>query len=403
MADENPTATLTEIENAVDDELSVARIELIEELALQARSRDLREIPLAERLKCPECGRPVVANGKQSRTLTTNHDKHIDLERSKAYCKYCEVSFSPLDEELGLVPGQFTPQVQAAMSRLGSKIPFEQEAEKIWDGRRIHLSEGTVRQTTYRHGKVAEALIEAEVERLEKEAPTATAKAGKLMVSADGAMVPLVNGEWREVKSVAVGEVAEEWVVKKGEILVQTKEISCFSRSYRAREFERGALAELHRRGIDNAETVIAVNDGAEWIQSFIDYHCPKAVRIIDFAHAQGYLAQAGKAIWGEETPLFEQWYKSASHRLKHKPPQQTVANLRLLQQKVKTDRQAADVDGAIFLYPETPRDDGLRSLPSSRIPYRLRLCRKWTQSSGAYSAERSGHALGSAACEPDA
>ena len=93
--DENPTATLTEIENAVDDELSVARIELIEELALQARSRDLREIPLAERPKCPECGRPVVANGKQSRTLTTNHDKHIELERSKAYCKHCEVSFFP--------------------------------------------------------------------------------------------------------------------------------------------------------------------------------------------------------------------------------------------------------------------------------------------------------------------
>lgn len=93
--DENPTATLTEIENAVDDELSVARVELIEELALQARSRDLREIPLAERPKCPECGRPVVANGKQSRTLTTNHDKRIQLERSKAYCKHCEVSFFP--------------------------------------------------------------------------------------------------------------------------------------------------------------------------------------------------------------------------------------------------------------------------------------------------------------------
>ena len=93
--DENPTATVTEIENTVDNELSVARVELIEEMALQARSRDLREIPLTERPKCRECGRPVVANGKQSRTLTTNHDKRIQLERSKAYCKHCEVSFFP--------------------------------------------------------------------------------------------------------------------------------------------------------------------------------------------------------------------------------------------------------------------------------------------------------------------
>ena len=114
------------------------------------------------------------------------------------------------------------------MSRLGSKMPFEQALEEVWDSRRIHLSEGTIRQTTHRHGKVAEALMHSAVERLEAEAPAATATPGKLMVSADGAMVPLVNGEWREVKSIAVGEVASEWMARKGEVVVRTKEISYF-------------------------------------------------------------------------------------------------------------------------------------------------------------------------------
>jgi hypothetical protein len=228
-------------------------------------------------------------------------------------------------------------------------MPFEQALEEVWDSRRIHLSEGCVRQTTYRHGQAAEAMNRLEVERLEKEAPAATAQPGRLLLSADGAFVPLVNGEWREVKSVAVGEVESDWQVRKGEIVVKTNDLSYFSRSYRVREFERYALAELHRRGIDNADTVIAVNDGADWIQNFIDYHCPQAVRIIDFAHVQEYLSQAGKAIWGEGTPLYEQWYQAACHRLKHKPPQQTVANLRLLQVKAKTDEQVAEVDGALF------------------------------------------------------
>jgi hypothetical protein len=93
--DDNPAATLTEIENVVDKELSVARAVLINELALQGRSRDIRALPRDERPKCPECGRPVVANGKQVRTLTTNHDQRIELERSKAYCKHCQVSFFP--------------------------------------------------------------------------------------------------------------------------------------------------------------------------------------------------------------------------------------------------------------------------------------------------------------------
>lgn len=228
-------------------------------------------------------------------------------------------------------------------------MPFEQALEEVWDSRRIHLSEGCVRQTTYRHGQAAERVQRVEVERLEKEAPAATAQPGRLLLSADGAFIPLVNGEWREAKSVAVGEVESQWRAEKGEIMVKTRDLSYFSRSYRVREFERFALAELHRRGIDNADTVIAVNDGADWIQNFIDYHCPQAVRIIDFAHVQEYLSQAGKAIWGEGTPLYEQWYQAACHRLKHKPPEQTVANLRLLQQKAQTDEQVAEVDSALF------------------------------------------------------
>jgi hypothetical protein len=92
---ENPTATLTEIEDTVDKELAGARVQLIEELALQSRSRNLQEIPMAERPKCRECGRSLLANGKQSRALTTNNNRRIRLERSKAYCKHCQVSFFP--------------------------------------------------------------------------------------------------------------------------------------------------------------------------------------------------------------------------------------------------------------------------------------------------------------------
>ena len=99
-------------------------------------------------------------------------------------------------------------------------MPFEQALEEVWDSRRIHLSEGCVRQTTYRHGQAAERVQRVEVERLEKEAPAATAQPGRLLLSADGAFIPLVNGEWREAKSVAVGEVESQWRAEKGEIMV---------------------------------------------------------------------------------------------------------------------------------------------------------------------------------------
>lgn len=235
------------------------------------------------------------------------------------------------------------------MSRLGSKMAFSQAVEEIWESHQVAVAESTLRYTTYRHGRAAEAVVRQEVERLEKEAPAVAAQPEKLVISVDGAFVPLVGGEWREVKSVAIGQVSQEWSAKEQEMGAKTTELSYFSRSYRVREFERAALAELYHRGLTQAQTVIAINDGAPWIQGFIDYHAPQAVRIIDFAHTQSYLAQAGKAVWGEDSPHFPPWYAAACHRLKHKPIQHTLANLRLLQPKAQSDEQSAQLDTAIF------------------------------------------------------
>lgn len=253
--------------------------------------------------------------------------------------------FSPLDEELQLLPGQYTPQIQEAMTRLGSKIPYEQAVEEVWLNQRTRVEESTLRGTTNRHGKVAEAIIRAEVERLEREAPSATATPQQLLVSADGASIRLTNGEWREVKTVAVGEFESQWNEKAGEVQVKTRDISYFSRSYQIREFERYSLSELQRRGGDNAGIVVTVNDGSEWIQSFADYHFPQAVRILDFWHALEHVSAAGKVVLGEGTEAFRQWFKRMPHQMKHKPPQHTIADLCLLRARTTTDEQEAAID----------------------------------------------------------
>ncbi len=235
------------------------------------------------------------------------------------------------------------------MTRLGSKLPFREAAEEVWYSHRVRVNEASLRQITHRHGAAAEALIRQEVETLERDAPDASANPQNLLISVDGAFVQLTSGEWREVKSLAVGEFSTEWEPGTWNSRVKTSQLSYFSRSYPAREFERYALAELHRRGVENARRVVAVNDGAEWIQGFLDYHCPKATRVIDFAHAAGYVAQAGKAVWQEESQTFQDWFTSACHGLKHNPPQETIANLHLIIPKAKSDTQASLIDGAIF------------------------------------------------------
>jgi hypothetical protein len=198
----------------------------------------------------------------------------------------------------------------------------------------MEIHESMSRRYTERAGAVDVEMEEEAVKRLETEPlPEAAGEEQKLQVSADGAMVPLLGGEWAEVKTVVIG-VVQPAVEEQGEWVVHTRQPSYFSRLATAEAFQRLALAEMHRRGVDRARAVGAVQDGAEWEQGFIDYHCPNAVRILDFPHAGEHLNQVGQALYGEHTPQAQQWLSDRLHQLKQEGPAPILAELGQLAQQ---------------------------------------------------------------------
>ena len=153
-----------------------------------------------------------------------------------------------------------------------------------------------------------------ELERLERELPQPPRGPAVQQVSVDGAMVPLVGGEWAEVKTVAIGTVTQPRL-EHGEQVVHTTELSYFSRLTDSDTFGRVAGVELHRRGTETAGIVLAVVDGAEWQQGFMDLHRPDAVRILDFAHAAEYVSKAAQAVYGPGTEAAASWLSTQLHR----------------------------------------------------------------------------------------
>jgi hypothetical protein len=166
--------------------------------------------------------------------------------------------FSPLDEELELVAGKLTPRGHEQLVRLSSYVPFEQAVELFEEFTGIHVSKDLGQRYTEEAGAVYEELQTEEVEELQKKRPKVKAISDKLQVSADGCMVPLVHGVWAEVKTLVIGEV-QPAVLKDGERVVRTRNLSYFSRKTGAEEFERLSLGEMHRRGVENAKAVAAV------------------------------------------------------------------------------------------------------------------------------------------------
>jgi hypothetical protein len=244
--------------------------------------------------------------------------------------------FSPLDEELALLPGQLTPRLQESLVRLGTWMPFAQAAEALAFFTGVTVSEATVRRTTEEAGAAYEAVQTAAMEAIEGQLPPAPPGPRVQLLSVDGAMVPLQHQEWAEVKTLAIGTVTLP-MQERGEWVVHTEELSYFSRLTEAEAFGRLAVVETHRRGTETAKTVCAVSDGAEWIQGFVDLHRPDAVRILDFPHALSYVAQAGQAVYGKGTAACTQWFTAQRQVLQQGDP---AAVLRVLGQLAVTAKR---------------------------------------------------------------
>ena len=125
---------------------------------------------------------------------------------------------------------------------------------------------------------------------------------------------------------------ARSGAIQEGESEKRTSNHSYFSRLTDSTSFQRAALVETERRGLYHASEVAAVNDGAEWIQQFIDYHRPDAVRILDFPHAAERFTTIYQTCQEAGAPLPEEWPAEQRRRLQEKGGTTVLETLRQLQ-----------------------------------------------------------------------
>jgi hypothetical protein len=229
--------------------------------------------------------------------------------------------------------GTLTPWLQASLVRLGSWMPFAHAARELgWLSRApggALVSESVAARLTEAAGAASVAEQTAASEELERRPTPEPAGPATLQVSADGAMISLVGKQWTEVKTVAIGTVVRE---SDGE--VRAREPSYFSRRADHATFRRLALVETHRRGVGTAGVVVAVQDGADWLQGFVDFHRHDAVRVLDFPHAVEYLTRASHEAFGTgmtATATSKAWLAEQAHALKHAGPDPVLAAVRAL------------------------------------------------------------------------
>jgi predicted RNA-binding Zn-ribbon protein involved in translation (DUF1610 family) len=78
----------------LDERLARLRARMLEDAALVSEAADWSG-PDAQPPVCPQCGTVLQARGQQTRTLTTQYDHALQLERRYAVCPRCEAGLFP--------------------------------------------------------------------------------------------------------------------------------------------------------------------------------------------------------------------------------------------------------------------------------------------------------------------
>lgn len=84
----HPKATLKEIEQEIDRQLAGARARMVADAAMASAAEEAQPV-------CPACGRRMEWRGRHARTLVTQHDRAVVLERRYAVCPTCGVGLFP--------------------------------------------------------------------------------------------------------------------------------------------------------------------------------------------------------------------------------------------------------------------------------------------------------------------
>jgi hypothetical protein len=283
---------------------------------------------------CPRCRRAVYWKRYEPRNYITSLGE-MQLERAYYYHAACHCGWVPLDERLEIGASELSPRVREMVSYLGGFMPFEQAQAFLSKHCGIHISHDTVNNSTVNIGltlkgmQVAAVRAAWEADRL----PICVAAnpPKRLYVSADGINHLLPDGQGKEIKVAAVYET-EIRQTKQEATEVHAVDIEYVVHT-NAEELARAAYLIAAQRGLETAEQIIVLGDGARWIWNRIatlfPYH--KTTEILDFYHASEYIWDAGNTVFGKETPEAQGWGKQQCHNLKHKGPEPVLEALQAL------------------------------------------------------------------------
>jgi hypothetical protein len=234
----------------------------------------------------------------------------VTYERAYYLCPECHEGTYPLDQRLGLRPGQMSAQLESMAGMTGAQLPFEQGSQLFEALTLISLSDHSMAKATQDMGSEVQAQEQEWIEQSQNEQWLQTQQRlaegpQRLYGSLDGVKVH-VRGDkdhpWRELKVGAWFTTTQDPPRSPDEDWeIQATDISYYADVCEARTFGDLLWATGCQRHSQLAQELIFLGDGADWIWNLVREHYPEAIQIVDWFHATGYIAPVAKAAFPTE------------------------------------------------------------------------------------------------------
>jgi hypothetical protein len=318
-----------------------------------------------------ECGHNQKLVGYRKKKLLTMFGE-VEFERAYYQCQVdkeqeneqgqaqpCSHGRAPADEIWGMKGTRTTRGVQQYISYVCAMLTFDEAAETF---RRFLPLKMSARQALNLAKPVGKALAEKEDEEVkilfdkilqsktdekEEEQQPMVKDIRRLYIEPDGIMermrresVPMEKHEqerkgdvYREdrVGAVFLAERGNERSELAPDVWIDTPKEG--SQRYVARRTACGGFDKLLytlacQSGLQRAEQVVVIGDGAHWIWDLADEQFPGAVQIVDLYHAKEHVWDVAHAVFGRTTPQGASWAKQACDLLVHGKIEDLVAQI---------------------------------------------------------------------------
>jgi hypothetical protein len=249
----------------------------------------------------------------------------VAYRRAYYLCSHCHQGQFPLDQRLGLEPGQVSAGLAPLLALAGVETAFEEGCQLIEQFLLLEVSDNTLRKETQTFGRLQaqqeqhwQASSE-DLQGLQQRQQCPPAHPRRLYGAMDGSHVP-IGPEWRELKTVSWFEV-EKVRPASGRGVGQVDQLRAKNIHYYCDIGEAQAFGQLLwatgvQHGADLAEELIFLGDGAAWIWNLVERHFPHAVQIVDWYHAVEYLPPIAQAAFGSGSPRAKAWLEQVTTAL---------------------------------------------------------------------------------------